>query len=64
MNKDESMSTDEVQPMPLLSLLFYRTCNLADQQQDQDNIYLDNRKDKDTYRDEGSSHADYTNRVQ
>ena len=52
MNKDESMSTDEVQPMPLLSLVFYRTCNLADQQQDQDNIYLDNRKDKDTYRDE------------
>ena len=64
MKHNEPMSTDEVQPMPLFSLLFYRTCNLANQQQDQDNIYLDNRKDKDTYRDEGSSHADYTNRVQ
>ena len=64
MKHNEPMSTDEVQPMALFSLLFYRTCNLANPQQDQDNIYLDNRKDKDTYRDEGSSHADYTNRVQ
>lgn len=47
MNRYESENTNEEQAMPLLSLVLYRTCSLAIQEQDKNENIPDYRKDKD-----------------
>jgi len=47
MNRYESENTNEKQAMPLLSLVLYRTCSMAIQEQEKKENSPGYRKDKD-----------------
>ena len=47
MNRYESENTNKEQAMPLLSLVLYRTCSMAIQEQEKKEEIPDYQKDKD-----------------